>query len=1219
MVHLKRLEIQGFKSFATSHVFDMAPGITAVVGPNGSGKSNVADAIRWVLGEQSGKHLRTKKLEDVIYAGSSGRSSVGMAEVSLALANDERWLPIDFDEVVVTRRAHRSGESEYMINHSRVRLRDVLELFMKANLGQNSYAILGQGAVETVLNLRPDERRTLIEEAAGVRHYRLRLDEAQDRLRATRENLDRVKLLLDEIKPRLAHLEKQAQRAEEHQRLTQELSQALRTWYGQVWHKTQDILAGSRADYDQKREEYNGAQAAVDQWEARAAEVRRQLDSERTRVSTLEKERQDLLADINRLDQTVTFDEERVSLMQQRREELAAEITALESEKTVADDEEEGLGRRDQLARALGKARKQLAGREQELAGVEKEFVSVRALIVELQERAARAMSGEKDLDRQIQRLKEARTRLQRDRTRMTARREALSLDLRTVAADFRRLKSKDAQLAEQLDEALQQQRAVQRMVIEAREALVESDHRLQDVIHQLSERQSRFDVLSELQNERLGLSAEVSQLLAGAIQESGEIGGETAFGTILGVVGRLLRVPAGLERAIEAALADNMQTVVMASQDDALNAVQVLTEREAGKLSVIPLDALKAGYALNLHGERGVVGVAAKLVKPEPRFKTLFDTLLGRTIVVENLETAKKMIQRGLGSVVTLDGILMKPYGEVSGGATPRDTSAFSWEGQLQALPEEIEALAKRRAELEADLKAKREVVAANESAATSLSQRVERLRSQRARGQDELALVRNRVGQIRGEISWIVIAEKSATAELETMGSERENLLAEKARLHGEAEVAAKSAEEQQQGNAALASRREELIQFVAEASREVAALEGEKRSLDALYQSTRRTTERLASQVAARRANSDQLLAEAETIGRRLADNRQALEAARARLVEVEKELAPGREDVIRLDTADREHQEELSRARAALILSERDCLEAESQVQRRADELAGLRNMLEADGMAVTRSGEIVPIGAEDTYQNWAAPQRARRKESNVPPMAGAAEIDPEVLKARVNKLREEIRSLGPVNFEAQTDYSESRERHDFLDEQVEDMQQAEKSLQEAIAELEQNIEVSFQETYQRVNESFGSNFKSFFGGGRAELVLAQSERGEQGVDIMAQVPGRRLTSLTVLSGGERALTATALLFALLEANPAPFCVLDEVDAALDESNVRRFTSSLKKLAKKTQFIVITHNRGTIESAGTIYGLSMGEDHATRVLSLRLSDLPDNSDN
>ena len=1218
-MHLKRLELQGFKSFATQHTFDMAPGITAVVGPNGSGKSNVADAIRWVLGEQSGKHLRTKKLEDVIYAGSSGRSSVGMAEVSLTLDNEERWLPIDFDEVVVTRRAYRSGESEYLINHSRVRLRDVLELFMKANLGQNSYAILGQGAVETVLNLRPDERRALIEEAAGVRHHRLRMDEAHDRLRATRENLDRVTLLLDEIKPRLAHLEKQARRAEEHQRLTLELSQALKAWYGQTWHKTQDILAASRAAYDQRREEYNRAQSAVDDAETEAAEVRRKLDSERTRVSALEKERQDLLADINRLDQTVTFDEERVTLMKQRRDELAAEIDALEKEKATADDESAPTGRRAELARTLTKARKELTARQQELAGVEQEFVSIRGLIVELQERAARAISGERDIDRQLQRLKEARTRLNRDRTRMSTRREALSLDLRAVATDFRRLKSKDTQLAEQLDEALQQQRAVQRMVIESREAVLESDHRLQDVIHQLSERQSRFDVLSELQNERLGLSAEVSQLLAGAIQESGEVGGETAFGTILGVVGRLLRVPAGLERAIESALADNMQTVVMASQDDALNAVQILTEREAGKLSIIPLNALKPGYPINLHGERGVVGVAARLVKPEPRFKQLFDTLLGRTIVVENLDTARKMLQRGMGSVVTLDGILLKPYGEIVGGATPRDTSTFSWEGQLQVLPGEIETLAAQRAQLEADLRAKRDVASANESAVTSLAQRVERLRSQRAAGQDQLALVRNRVGQIRGEISWIVIAEKSAVAELDAMTSERENLTTEKARLHEEAQQAAASAEEQQKGNAALASRREELIQFVAEASREVAALEGEKRSIDALHQSATRTTDRLTTQVDARRENSRQLTSEATSIGARLEENRAALEAARLRLLEVEKDLTPGREEVIRLDTADRERQEALSRSRTALIVSERDCLEAESQVQRRADELGSLRNMLEADGMAVTRSGDIVPVGTEDTYESWAAPQRARGKASKVPPISGAAEVDPEVLRGRVAKLREDIRSLGPVNFEAQVDYSESRERHDFLREQVDDMQEAEKSLLDAIQELEQTIEGSFQDTYQRVNESFGANFKSFFGGGKAELVLTQSDRGDQGVDIMAQVPGRRLTSLTVLSGGERALTATALLFSLLEANPAPFCVLDEVDAALDESNVKRFTSALKKLGKQTQFIVITHNRGTIESAGTIYGLSMGDDHASKVLSLRLSDIPDNSDN
>ncbi|MGH9173959.1 MAG: AAA family ATPase, partial [Vicinamibacterales bacterium] len=331
----------------------MSTGMTAIIGPNGSGKSNIADAVRWVLGEQSGKHLRTKKLEDVIFAGSAGRASVGMAEVSLTLDNEARWLPVDFNDVVVTRRAHRSGESEYLINHSRVRLRDVLELFMKANLGQNSYAILGQGAVDAVLNLRPDERRALVEEAAGVRHYRLRMEEARDRLRATRENLDRVNLLLEEIKPRLAHLEKQARRAEQHEHLTEELSQLLRTWYSQTWHETQDVLAACRAVYDQKREDYNQAQAAVDSAEAEAGVARRGLDKLRSRVSALEKERQKLLAEINRLDQTVSFDEERVALMKQRREELATEIAALQNERSGLSGEGAGPDRIQELGKSL--------------------------------------------------------------------------------------------------------------------------------------------------------------------------------------------------------------------------------------------------------------------------------------------------------------------------------------------------------------------------------------------------------------------------------------------------------------------------------------------------------------------------------------------------------------------------------------------------------------------------------------------------------------------------------------------------------------------------------------------------------------------------------------------------------------------------------------------------------------------------------------------------
>jgi chromosome segregation protein len=1215
-MHLKRLELTGFKSFASRTVFEMSSGITAIVGPNGAGKSNVADGVRWVLGEQSGKHLRTKKLEDVIFAGSSGRASVGMAEVTITLDNEERWLPVDVSEVVVTRRAFRSGESEYLINHSRVRLRDILELFMRANLGQNSYAILGQGAVDTVLNLRPDERRGLIEEAAGVRHYRLKLDEAGERLRATRDNLARVSLLLNEIKPRLAHLEKQARRAEEHQRLSLELSQALKAWYGQMWQKNQDLLAASRAAYDQKREEYNQAQASVDGVEGRAAATRKRLEKVRSRITGLEKERHELLADINRLDQTVTFDEERVALMAQRRDELAAEIAALEQEQMGEPGIDAALEPLKELEKNARAARKHLGERQSALTDIEQEFVALRGAAVESQERSARARSAGREVERQLQRLKENETRLTRELTRMSDRKDALSLELRTVAAEFRRLKTKDQELATKLDDLLSQQRAVQRMVIEAREMLLESDNGLQDVIHQLSEHQSRFDVLSELQNERLGLSAEVSQLLAGAIQESGDIAGETQFGTILGVVGRLLQVPAGLERAIEAALAENMQTVVMASQEDAFGAVRILTEREAGRLSVIPLDTLRPVYPLNLHNERGVVGVAARLVRPEPRFKALFDTLLGRTIVVEDLEVARRMIQRGLGSVVTLEGTLLRPYGEVVGGVTPQDTSTFSWEGQLNELPARIASLEARRAELENQLKSRRNVVGSNEAAVTTLAQRVERMRSERSSAQDELAQVRNKVGQLRGEISWLVIAEKNSAHELESLTRERADLRKERERLKQEVSLAEASVDGQQGANETVARRRDELIRAVGEASRELAALEGERKSLVAVQAAQQRAQERIGGQIEARRRNSEQLVQEAATIARRLEENRAALGGSRQRVQEVEKELVPGRDEVIRQDEQDRALQEELAASRAALLISERECLEAESHVQRCADELGALRNRLDADGMAVNRSGEIVAIGSEDVYESW-TPRHAGAGE--LPPISGAAEVDLDLLQDRIQKLRSEVRGIGPVNFEAQTDYAESQERNDFLSEQVTDMEEAEKSLLGAIAELEQTIDSSFQDTFTRVNNSFAANFKSFFGGGEAKLVATATDRPDGGVDIVAQVPGRRLSSLTVLSGGERALTATALLFALLEANPAPFCVLDEVDAALDEANVVRFTKALSALGKKTQFIIITHNRGSIEKADTIYGLSMGDDQSSKVLSLRLADLPAGSDN
>jgi chromosome segregation protein len=1168
-IRLRRLEIQGFKSFASRTAFEFGPGVTAIVGPNGSGKSNLADAFRWVLGEQNPRNLRLRRLDDAIFAGGGKRAHSGFAEVSLVLDNSEGWLPIDFREVVVTRRLHRSGESEYLLNRNRARLRDILDLFLRGRLGQNSYAILGQGMVDLVLSLRPEERRALIEEAADVRRHRLKIEEAVDQLSATRDNRDRVELLIAEIGPRLEQLERQAKRAEQHASLSAELGQALRRLFVGRLHATTQALEAARNRQKQAEEEGANASEVLQRLEGQIAEKRRAAavtESELTEHEQARRASEDALIACER---ALSAASERVPQLSARVAEEQGDLDALlEETDAMAVVGPSAASPTDALNEAEFTAQ-----------ATERTFEDAKASVETVKRRvdaAEKALSSAKERQAGAQdrllRLEVERTRLITERERLGERRTSAMERLRAWAGNYAAAWSHIREHIRQIQATETLQADADRRASVALGAVTDAEAGIAELSDRAEAARRRVQQLASEQESRRP-TEEVIVALLDALR-----GGGPGRPRVLGILGGLIHVQRGYEIAVEAALAEAMNALVVRTEREALGAVAVLQEIEAGRLSFFILEGLRGGHALNLSGEAGVLGVASRFVRCEETYRDLVDLLLGRIIVVEDLEVARRVARRGIGAAVTLDGTVIRTGGLISGGRGKSDGYVFQAGLDLDEANAAIAAL-------EPQLEIEREANSRATSVASALGRLRRELEAFRA------AIVENRaeLGQVRGELDWIRAANEDAQAHAIALEHESSALPAES---NQDIEQIDKLAERLREVTSELEAARgaqssAEMALF--ESRGRLAALVAERASIEALHRGQTEARERTERRIAARKQTLAALALErskAESEVQRLTEELHASRRLAARaLGDVEPVKLRLGELLQQVRTAD----ELLSRERERHAGLEHDRLDAALKLELAEEEARRLQSDIEREGLE-----DLLAAGGDEII-------------TSVEP------TEPAALEASVRSLRRRIHEIGAVSEEAMVDYRESRERFDFLSAQVADLREAESSLLEALEQLRQLVRDQFRTTFQAVNADFQVYFRTFFGGGQARLALAEPEDyGESGVDIIAQPPGKRLQNLAMLSGGERSMTAVALLFALLESNPAPFCVLDEVDAALDEANVGRFSEALSRLADRSQFLVITHNRGTVQAADQIYGVSMSADGVSNVLSMRLSD-------
>ncbi len=1224
-MYLKRLDIQGFKSFANRTSFEFGPGLTTVVGPNGSGKSNVSDALRWVLGEQSGRLLRARRLEDVIFTGSSRRQPANAAEVTLTLDNSDRWLPLDFAEVAITRRVRRSGESDFFINRKRVRLKDVTNLFMRASASQSSYAIIGQGLVETVLSLRPEERRLLLEEAADVQRYRLRIEETHAQLAATRENVDRAQLLVREIAPRLAQLERQARRAERHSQLSRELTDALRSWYGHLWGAAETRLRSARAALALAQQEEARAEAEIKTWSEQLAAVREELSRRRGAIADRTSQRQRLTDQVGLLQERIATARQRQGGVLGRRQQLKLELEAMEKEmlnlaRASVEDSRRGLTLEQDLEvgrQALSQAQQELGTMEQESSGMQRQAATA-------EEKAARARAAFSDAEARLRTVREGRSRAEDERAQQEERRRALVAQMAQAARSLTGQRREERRLNEGSAAAVTEQDALKARILQAQASLtaLAESYRGRDL--EMERLQARLNVLTDAQQAYEARTRATTSLPALPSPST-----EAPVHGLLGVLSSLIRVPKGLDRAIEAALAENLQALVVEHQKDALAAIEALTRQESGRVVIFPLDTLKEVYPLNIMKERGVVGVASRLVKCDERFRRVVDTLLGRTIIVDDLDTALRVLRRGMGSVVTRDGILLQPVGSMATGRPTSESNVFTRHQELASIPRALERLARSREGAEEEMQRLRAAIGEDEGALRATAETLAALQEQRASAQDALAQGRRLLAQWRGELRWLITSQQRSAQQSAALALEVQQLDQDKERFLAQAAEAEEVAQYLRSGASLVGQRRQTILQNVTEASTRVASLDGEQRSLAVLRDTRQGTLARVDSQMTARQAELRGLELESTSIGDAADADWRAVEQLTHELRRYAEEVEPAQETIAGLEDQERDTQAHEAAAHGRLLAAERRRLEAEAELRHRLEDVESLRQRIEADELMLTDAGDIVPVGVPEETASW-SPSGDGEREGNgrtssspaagrspLPPIAGGAIIDPETMQERIQRLRSQLRAVGPVYPQAESEYAELRERHTFLTSQLADLEIAERSLLQGIEELDTLICERFRTTFHKVAEEFGRYFTSFFGGGQAKLVLTTpDDYRTAGVDIAAQPPGKRLQNLSMLSGGEKALTAVALLFALLQANPSPFCVLDEVDAMLDEANVGRFVSTLQELSHRTQFIGITHNRRTIEVSDAIYGVSMGEDSVSRVLSLRLSDVSPN---
>ncbi|MBO5144436.1 MAG: chromosome segregation protein SMC [Lachnospiraceae bacterium] len=1181
-MYLKSIEVQGFKSFANKILFQFHQGITGIVGPNGSGKSNVADAVRWVLGEQRIKQLRGESMQDVIFSGTELRKPLGYAYVAITFDNTDHKLAIDYEEVTVARRLYRSGESEYSINGTPCRLKDVNELFYDTGIGKEGYSIIGQGQIEKILSGKPEEKRELFDEAAGIVKFKKRKAAAQKKLEDEKNNLVRVTDILSELEKQVGPLEKQSEKAKVYLKKKEQLKELDVNMFllenkklsGQLT-EIEDKYAIAQTDYNNTVGQYDKIKVEYDRIQTHIEQLEQEIELARNTLTNTSVTRGKLEGEINVLQEQIKGAQgneqhfkERITAIQAQIAEKTRERGKILEEKSALDERVAGL------ARERDEARGSLAEVQQHIEELNHKIEEDKNSIIGMLNERAAIKSKMSSFDTMMEQLRIRKAELNSRLLRAKSDEAERDAEIKALREEFQSINQQIIEANNSLSEMEEHNKTF-------RERLNKQDEKIRECQGTYQRYKSKLDTISNLTERYEGYGNSIQKVMEQKEQNEG----------IVGVVADIIKVDKEYETAIETALGGSIQNIITNDEETAKKMIGFLKRNRFGRATFLPLTSITKPQEFKMQGvlsEKGVIGLADSLVKTEPRYRNVARTMLGRIVVIDNVDNAVQIAKKYGYSVrmVTLEGELLVPGGAISGGAFKNNSNLLGRRRELEELEEKLKTA---KGDLEAAIRGLEDI-------------KTERNEIRKAIEEKKAVLQELFLKQNTARLNVVTAQERKNEAEqgFGSLKEEQQDIDCKAAEIQADKEkilVDLKISEENEKAiEQKIAEYQKELEDYRTEESGKT-GIAGER---DVAYEKMLQKQEFEQTNLERIEGELNRSREELTEVQSNLESCLEEIEVRKKSIEEIQETINASHNTQSDAETSLKEKQqlkEELSQKQKNFFNTREEISERKSALDKEVYRLHSQKEKLEE---AVENQIDYMWNEYEVTLNNAVS---MRNEELN----------DIPAMKKQITEVKEDIKKLGDVNVNAIEDYKVLMERYTFMKNQHDDLIEAEKTLEGIIEELDTAMRKQFAEKFEEIKREFDKVFKELFGGGKGTLELIEDEDIlEAGIRIIAQPPGKKLQNMMQLSGGEKSFTAIALLFAIQNLKPSPFCLLDEIEAALDEGNVSRFAKYLNKLTKSTQFIVITHRRGTMEQADRLYGITMQEKGVSTLVSVNLVD-------
>ncbi len=1181
-MYLKRLELQGFKSFADKTVLEFKPGITAVIGPNGSGKSNISDSIRWVLGEQSMKSLRGAKSEDIIFAGTQNRKSLGFAEASIVIDNTDGELPVEYAEVIVTRKIYRSGETGYFINKTPCRLKDILELFMDTGIGKDGYSIIGQGKIDEILSNKSEDRRHIFEEAAGIVKYRARKSESEKKLEQTKLNLLRINDILSEIEAGLDPLRIQSEKAKRFLELHESLKDIevglfihnIETYKEKLEQVVEDlkILENQKNDEEKK----------LNNIQNKKGTLKKQIDELIEEIEKCQNIGFESTNQIEKINSEIGISNEKILHNKENNERLLSEIE--DSKQKIKDLQEEKdtkKQKKDSLFSNKEKFEKELEEKEAELSKLTK-GLSTKELEIEAKKQVIEKNTDLKyeknieisSLDANFENIEKRQKSIKTEIQETVSELDRTRTQKQDMSKEFQKIESEKNSATKELEENSNKKEKIENKIKEFNE-------QIDKMSYELRMKDSRQKFLIETEKEKEGYAKAVKLLLTDCDKNADLNKG------VHGIIANLISVDKKYETAIEMTLGGMLQNIVTDNEEVAKKLVNHLRANNMGRASFLPITSIKGSKIDKIKGKfPGVIGVAADLVKFDKKYTQIVYNLLGRTVIVDNMDTGIALAKENKYGfrIVTIQGDIINASGAITGGSVAQKTVNILGRGrEIENLAKEIEVLQNKISETKRSKQDYEESISEFVEGSKELDEKIQQINIVYATEKQKMLSVEEQILRLENTLSKL-------RNENEKIENQKADIKNQKQNIQNSVEDLEKEINELSIVIKEFAEANSENQKYIDDLNFDITNLKISVSSFDESGSSIDEIIERIDKDIEnynnAITVKNDQI----EDLKREDIELKEKIESLKNQIIEIKNSVSTSTEKIeqLKLDRANK--NEELNKI--------------EKDITDQFNLLEDLKGNLVKIDVKKTKLEQDIDLVVNNLWEEYElTPNNATdyKKVENV-----------QTTQKDVNDIRAEIKDLGSINVDSIEEYKKTKERYDFMCEQRLDLENTISKLRKMISEITDTMKKQFVEKFKLINKNFNEVFVELFGGGKAELILEDEDNVlECGIDIKAQPTGKKLQNMMLLSGGEKAFTAIALLFAILKINPAPFCILDEIEAALDDVNVYRYAEYLKKFCSDTQFLVITHRKGTMEAADTVYGVTMEENGISKLLSMKLA--------